>query len=451
VILVGQPLPVTVSTSSLPANCFHADGSATASASGGGSGYIYNWSTSPIQYGPTANNLVPGSYVVTATDNNGCTGSDTIVVANQPGVTATISNVTNTSCSNVCNGSATASGIGGAAPYTYSWTTTPAQTSQTATTLCPGMYTVTITDNNSCISTATVAVSSPPAITLTPLPSSTVICNGQNAVLTASASGGTGNIIYSWNNGAYVGQTYVVNPGTTTTYSVVAMDANYCTSAPQTITVTINPALTAIVAPGLNICQGTTANLSASAAGGNGNYTYTWGPGNLTGSEVSVEPPSTMTYSVVISDGCSSDTGFIPVTVYPLPAVNFATNVSAGCAPLCIEFDNNSTSSTGSSIVSWQWHFGDSDSTNQMNPTHCFQTSGIFDVSLTAVTNMGCSNTFTYYDLVQVQPSPNAAFSFSPVRTEYIFHGECNGRNFLVVGFRRRCGYVYGTKSGARL
>ncbi len=440
VIIVGEPQPVTVNTSSLPANCFHADGSATANASGGNSGYTFTWNTSPVQYGATATALVPGNYIVTASDNNGCTGSDTIVVGNAPGVVASITNSTNTSCNNMCNGTATVGGTGGIGPYSYSWNTNPAQTNATATTLCPGLYSVTVTDANNCISTASVTISTPPALTLTPLPTSTVICNGQNAVLTASASGGTGNITYSWNNGAYFGATYIVNPNTTTTYTVVAIDSNYCTSSPQLITVTINPALTAIVAPGLNICQGSTTILNANASGGNGNYIYTWGPDSLTGSSITVVPPSTMTYSVVISDGCSSDTAFIPVTVYPLPAVNFATDVNTGCAPLCVEFVNNSTSSTGSVIVGWKWKFGDTDSTNQMNPTYCFQTSGTFDVSLTAVTNMGCTNTFSFSDYIQVQPSPKAEFTLtpevaSPTQPDIYFYENASGETSWLWDF----------------
>lgn len=74
----------------------------------------------------------------------------------------------NPTCYNGTNGSATAvpNGIG---PYTYSWNTTPIQTTQIATNLGPGTYTVTVTDNTGCISTSTVTINNPPPILVGPI------------------------------------------------------------------------------------------------------------------------------------------------------------------------------------------------------------------------------------------------------------------------------------------
>lgn len=71
-------------------------------------------------------------------------------------------------CNNGANGTATATpnGIG---PYTYSWNTTPIQTTQTATNLPSGSYTVTVTDNTGCISTATITLNNPAPIIIGPI------------------------------------------------------------------------------------------------------------------------------------------------------------------------------------------------------------------------------------------------------------------------------------------
>jgi gliding motility-associated-like protein len=414
-VVVGQPTPLAINISTTPSDCNHPNGTANANASGGSPGYTYSWNTSPPQNNQTAAGLVPGNYTVTITDNNGCTHSETTVIVNQPGVSAASVTVNNTSCSNYCNGTATITGSGGTGPYSYSWNTSPPQTNATAAALCPGSYTVIISDFNNCSDTAYATISSPPPVTLAPIPTATVICNGDSAVLYATASGGTGNnYVYSWNNGAFYGQTWVVSPSSTTSYSVVAIDNNGCFSNSESISVTINPALTAVVAPGVSICQGGTAYLTVAAAGGNGNYTYTWMPGNTNGQICSQSPPASTTYSVLVTDGCSSDTASIPVTVYPVPAINFAADITSGCAPLCLEFDNTSTVSAGDSITGWSWNFGDNDSSNAADPSHCFLESGTFDVSLTAMTAMGCSVSYTFSDFITVRPSPYAAFTFSP-------------------------------------
>src|SRR6185369_14837542 len=102
---------------SIAAHCNHADGSATVNASGGTPGYTYNW-TPGNQTGTTATALTPGVYTITITDFNGCTSSSQVTVGNLPGVAASVPNVTNATCFNACNGTATAQATGGNPPYT---------------------------------------------------------------------------------------------------------------------------------------------------------------------------------------------------------------------------------------------------------------------------------------------------------------------------------------------
>jgi len=71
-------------------------------------------------------------------------------------------------CYNGTNGTATAT-PNGVSPYQYSWNTSPAQTTQTATNLPAGTYTVTVTDASGCVSTATVTLSNPPQLILNPI------------------------------------------------------------------------------------------------------------------------------------------------------------------------------------------------------------------------------------------------------------------------------------------
>lgn len=106
-----------------------------------------------------------------------------------------IINTTNTSCADVCDGSATAVPGGGQPPYTYQWTGGPS--TPTYTGLCPGVYTVMITDGASTVITQQVTITGPPAIsaTATSTPDNGT-CNG---TITVSPTGGNGGpYTYLW-------------------------------------------------------------------------------------------------------------------------------------------------------------------------------------------------------------------------------------------------------------
>jgi gliding motility-associated-like protein len=418
VLNVSQPPLLSLITSSSPADCFQPNGAATVTASGGTPGYSYSWNTNPPQSTPTAANIPPGTYTVTVTDQNNCVQTAPVTVGNTPGVSAFLQSSSNATCNNLCNGSAVALGSGGSGPYTYYWNSPQPQNNDTVTGLCAGSYMVIITDANNCSDTAFATITAPLPLTLNPVQFTGSICIGQSATISAAASGGSGNYVFNWNNGTFYGPSYTVYPTTTTTYTVTVTDGNNCTTGQQTVTVSVQPPLNAIVAPGLSVCQGNTAYLTVSATGGNGLYSYTWYPGGMTGNVVGVVPTANTSYTVQVTDGCGTpaDTAVIPVTVNPNPVVNFAANLTTGCAPLCIEFDDN-TQVTGDSIVGWLWDFGDNTSTSQQNPTHCFQGSGIFDVSLTAITSNGCAMTYTFSDFINVLPTPTADFVFTPTTT----------------------------------
>ncbi|NDA28823.1 MAG: hypothetical protein EBZ25_08360, partial [Flavobacteriia bacterium] len=105
-------------TTTTPATCFgNSDGSATVAASGGTQPYTYSWVTTPVQTTATASGLAAGTYNVTATDNNGCTSTQSVTITEPVvlGITTTKSNV---SCFGGNDGSATATPTGGTAPYT---------------------------------------------------------------------------------------------------------------------------------------------------------------------------------------------------------------------------------------------------------------------------------------------------------------------------------------------
>jgi len=236
-ITVIEPAVLTSTVSNIqPENCNLQNGAATAGASGGTPNYSYQWSSG--QGTATVTTFPAGTYSVIITDANGCKDTSTVTITNIPGPTLTLSGATNITCNGAANGSATVTPTGGTPTYTYSWSS-GGSTGSTASGLSAGVYTATVTDSAGCISTATVAISQPAAIIVTPS-STPVNCNGGNdGTASATVSGGTSPYSILWSNG---------QTGTSATgliagvYTVTVTDTNNCTGS-NSVIVTENPAV----------------------------------------------------------------------------------------------------------------------------------------------------------------------------------------------------------------
>ncbi|MCW3086126.1 MAG: hypothetical protein JWP12_3492 [Bacteroidetes bacterium] len=264
-----------------------------------------NWSSGSANPSPglqtpgAPNNAANASYI--AQFNNNC------VPITPLNVTATF---VNAGCT--CNGSATAVSSGSIGGYTYVWYNASynpiGQTTATATGLCAGTYHVIGRSSIGCTDTASVTVTSTSTTSVTA--SSAIVCQGQNASLTAtpSATGGT----YSWVPGGQNTQTISVSPASTTTYTVTYTLAGCSSTATATVTVSPLPVIT------LNsdtICAGQSAMLTAAGA-----TTYAWNTG-ATVNPFTVSPLSTTTYTVTgTTAGCSA-TAAAMVTVNPVPVI----------------------------------------------------------------------------------------------------------------------------------
>ena len=117
------------------------------------------------------------------------------------------------------------------------------------------------------------------------------------------------------------------------------------------------------------------------------------------------------TYQVnlyVESDFGCSDEVTLDVEVGPIPEADFsATTV---CLNEFTEFTDLSTVNTGS-IVDWQWDFGDGNNSGDQHPTHTYNASGFYDVTLTITTDNGCTDNIT--ESVQIYTLPDIDFSFN--------------------------------------
>ncbi|PHQ78492.1 MAG: hypothetical protein COB65_13795 [Thalassobium sp.] len=157
---------------------------------GAGTGVNYLWSNGETT--PVASNLTGGTHSVTVTDANGCVATSSITITN-PVLPTVSTSSTDVSCSGFSDGTASVSLTGGQGQFTFLWDDPMAQTSQTASNLQAGTYTVTITDGNGCQLNQSVFVNDGIVITATidPLAPGAICINDPVIQLTASPAGGT--------------------------------------------------------------------------------------------------------------------------------------------------------------------------------------------------------------------------------------------------------------------
>jgi len=99
------------------------------------------------------------------------------------------------------------------------------------------------------------------------------------------------------------------------------------------------------------------------------------------------------------------------ITIKPKPFVEFSPNSGSGCPPLSVSFSDSSNGQ----ISSWIWNFGDNQFSTLQNPTHVYNNSGIYYVTLEVTDFNGCSNTSQVPATIFVYDEPVAGFTvFSP-------------------------------------
>jgi large repetitive protein len=277
----------------------------------------------------TANftNLPDGNYTFTVTGANGCTTSGNFSITAGPPCCSVTAAGTNILCNGANTGSATATPVG-LAPYTYSWTG-GGQTSQTASSLTAGAYTVTMTDNSGCVATANVTITQPTVLSGT-VAAVNVSCNAScNGMITVTASGGTPAYQYSLNGGAFQASnsfTGLCNG----TYAVTIKDANNCTVIiNQTIT---QPAVLNLVQASIApaTCGANSGSVTVTPSGGTPAYTYTI-DGGASQASATFTGLAAGVHNIVVTDskGCTKSLSItILATGSPVASILSQTNVS---------------------------------------------------------------------------------------------------------------------------
>ena len=341
----------------------------------------YTYSDTTILDGQPFIPLASDTVIVTGTDINGCTDSDSIlIVVNAPPVVTTAFSPNDTICENA---QLTLMGQGAA---TYVWshgvTDNVAFAATTTTT-----YTVVGTDGSGCSDTTTLDITVIAAPVVSIMGNST-FCTGGNTVLTSSAGSS-----YQWfmNGGPITGATSSTYTATTAgVYNVWVVNASGCGDSSATgVTVTINtpPTVTAN-ATATTVCEGAPVTLTGSGASA-----YAWSGSVNDG--VAFIPAATMTYTVVGTalNGCT-DSDTITVTVNPLPVV------STSGFPAYIVCEGTAVTLNGNGAATYNWTGGVVDGVP-------FSPTSTNNYTVTGTDLNGCTNTATTTVTVNANPMVN--------------------------------------------
>jgi gliding motility-associated-like protein len=295
------PLLVTASTS--PVTCFgFTDGQITVSVSGGTAPYLYNRGVGGAQASNQFTNLAAGTYSITVSDANGCTGVVSQTVTSPTGLSLS-ANTTDILCNGQATGQMIVSATGGTTLYTYN-IGQGNQNNGNFSNLAAGFYTVTVTDNNGCSASVSRAVTEPTLLEVDILVSASQCFGQASGQIDITATGGVQP--YTYNIGQGVQTTSSFTNLIAGTYGVSVSDANGCQFS---TTVVLNQplALSAQATVDAVSCNGDTdGSILVTPLGGTSPYLYNIGQGVQVSNTFTNLSPASYTITVTDANACST-------------------------------------------------------------------------------------------------------------------------------------------------
>ncbi len=295
----------------------YCDGTASVEVSGGTAPYTYKWNDASGSTSSSIDELCAGTYCVTVTDQQGCTASGCIVVAEPPAIVI-IQQCVHNHCAGQCIGAIPTQVSGGTPPYTFLWS--DGQTIEDASGLCDGTYSLTVTDQNGCSATAFMPIHTLGAMQISMSKTDESCAGACDGTATVSVSpsvpdkygnqGGIGPYTYLWSNGETDATISNLCSGT---YCVTVTDYYGCT-AEACIEIVGPPGL--IIIPNCycennhcaGLCEG---KIFVDVYGGAEPYTYLWSNGQTTKDATGLcDGPYFLT--VTDANGCTASI-FMPI------------------------------------------------------------------------------------------------------------------------------------------
>lgn len=279
---MSQPCNLNVTLSKTNPTCYgDCNGMVSANVTGGSGNYTYMWSNGATT--ASIMNLCAGTYAVTVMDGNCTDSASTMIQKGRVGGNVVVTNATGCGA---CDGSMSATGNGGnGGPYTFMWSN--GATTSMIDSLCPGTYTVTITDDEGCTFVCAKTVHGAGSFNVNQTIKHDTSCVGTScsgSITVSPSVGPASNYTYMWNTGATTAMisalcagNYTVTvsngAGCSVTETYMVADSSNCGGCNLGITI----ARTHPTCHG--DCDG---SMTANVTNGTGAYTYMWSNGATT-------------------------------------------------------------------------------------------------------------------------------------------------------------------------
>lgn len=417
-VVIGEPTEIQANSVQTNVGCNGGSNASIAVSPTGGTGpYTYLWSTGGTS--ETISGLTTGNYSITITDSKGCTKTEDYIITEPDVLLASNSAQTDVSFYGGNDGTATVGVTGGTAPYTYSWNPSGG-TSQTATGLIAGTYTVTVTDKNGCTATQSFTITQPIPLMTDSVSQTDVSCKGgNNGTATINAIGGNPPYTYLWSPS---GGTNATGTGLSAgTYTVTVKDStgntiteNFTITEPDTLIITQGN-ITNVNCHGLN-----TGSITVTINGGTAPYSYNWSNGSI---NPMADNLVAGTYMLKVTDanGCTATQSFTVTQPALLTATQGAiTHVS------CNGSANGSATvnvSGGTTPYTYIWSNG------QTGATIGNLSGGTYTVTVTDAHNCTVTQSFAITEPAFVHPPVTTNQSFCAAQNAKISDLVANGTN----------------------
>ena len=307
--IITEPLAIQINSTATNTTCGNSNGSIDIQGSGG-TGVLTYSNNGGTNFQPSGlfGNVLAGTYQLVVTDGNGCTATSQVVVTDAPSPVIANTPLVQISCNGLSDGSITINTLGGLAPLQYSIDNgTTTQSSGLFSNLSPGNYQIIVTDANGCTATSSAMLNQPLGITAS---ASTVNanCGTADGTITITASGGSGTLQYSIDNGISFQSASSFGFLVAGNYNVIVRDANGCTNTVST-TVSNNsaPSISVVSATDITCFGAGNGTISVSANGGSGILQYSINNGASFQTSQVFNNVVAGTYTVVVQDagGCT--------------------------------------------------------------------------------------------------------------------------------------------------
>lgn len=163
-------------------------------------------------------------------------------------------------------------------------------------------------------------------------------------------------------------------------------------------------------------CSPLIVNFQDLSTGTPTSWNWNFGNGNtstLQNPVASYFTPGTYTITLTVTNAGGSNTLIRTnyITVYEPPTVNFSASITAGCFPLRVQLTDLSAAGAGNNNISWDWDFGNGQTSNLQNPVVTYTTAGIYNVTLRVTNDKGCVRTLSRPAFINVTPGVRALFT----------------------------------------